>query len=340
MKRFVAALVLLAIALGALLYNRLAAQRAALTAPAGGSGVVEGTRVSIASRLGARIVRVTAREGDAVEPGQVLVELDCTEPKAALAQAQAAVAAAEASAHAAAAAVEAAQRAAEGAQHGVEALQAKVTFAARSARRVATLRAGGQASRQKLDEARATVKALRAQRRAAEAKAQAAAQQVEVARAKAQAAADNVARARAARDRAAAMVEECTLRSPTGGIVQVRATEPGEVARPGMPLLVLVDLREVTATFYLPNAELAAARPGRRVEVRADAWPGRVWKGTIARVGAEAAFTPRNVQTRTDRDRLVYPVEVRLANEDGALRPGMPVEVTIPGTGGPRGGSR
>jgi HlyD family secretion protein len=50
-------------------------------------------------------------------------------------------------------------------------------------------------------------------------------------------------------------------------------------------------------------------------------------------VAARAEFTPRNIQTRTDRDRLVYPVEVRVANPEGKLRPGMPVQVTLPGTG-------
>ncbi|MEZ4465208.1 MAG: efflux RND transporter periplasmic adaptor subunit [bacterium] len=106
------------------------------------------------------------------------------------------------------------------------------------------------------------------------------------------------------------------------------------MARPGFPLLVLLDLRRVTATFYLPNAELGAARAGAPVEVTADAWPDRRFTGTVAQVGLAAEFTPRNVQTREDRDRLVYPVEVTLENPDGALRPGMPVEVALLGTGG------
>jgi HlyD family secretion protein len=50
-------------------------------------------------------------------------------------------------------------------------------------------------------------------------------------------------------------------------------------------------------------------------------------------VATRAEFTPRNIQTRTDRDRLVYPVEVWIANPEGKLRPGMPVQVTLPGTG-------
>jgi HlyD family secretion protein len=122
------------------------------------------------------------------------------------------------------------------------------------------------------------------------------------------------------------------LRAPRDGIVQTRSYEVGEVVTPGTRVLTLVDTREVEATFYLPNAELGAAEPGRKVEVVADAYPDRVFEATIRRVGTSAEFTPRNVQTREDRDRLVYAVDIALENPDGALRPGMPVEVRIPGT--------
>jgi HlyD family secretion protein len=89
----------------------------------------------------------------------------------------------------------------------------------------------------------------------------------------------------------------------------------------------------VKATFYLPNAEVGAVRPGARAVVVADAFPGERFEGTVRTVALEAEFTPRNIQTRTDRDRLVYPVEVTVRNRDGKLRAGMPVQVTLEGTG-------
>ena len=88
-------------------------------------------------------------------------------------------------------------------------------------------------------------------------------------------------------------------------------------------------------TFYLPNAELGSARVGARATVEADAWPGETFEGNVVTVGSKAEFTPRNIQTRTDRDRLVYPIEVRIPNPDMRLRPGMPVEVTLPETDPP-----
>ncbi len=97
----------------------------------------------------------------------------------------------------------------------------------------------------------------------------------------------------------------------------------------GQPLARLVDIGEVKATFYLPNAEIGAARPGGKAIVVADAFPDRKFEGVVASVTTKAEFTPRNIQTRSDRDRLVYPVEVRVPNPDGLLRPGMPVQVTL-----------
>ncbi len=94
----------------------------------------------------------------------------------------------------------------------------------------------------------------------------------------------------------------------------------------------MIDLATVKATFFLPNAELARARIGAPAEVRVDTYPGRVFAGTVRHVASEAEFTPRNVQTREDRDRLVYAVEVVLENAAGELRAGMPAEVILPGT--------
>ncbi|MFP2907549.1 hypothetical protein ACLESD_21360 [Pyxidicoccus sp. 3LFB2] len=63
--------------------------------------------------------------------------------------------------------------------------------------------------------------------------------------------------------------------------------------------------------------------------MRADAYPDRTFSARVVTVAREAAFTPRNVQTRSDRDRLVYPVEVHIDAPEGLLLPGMPVEILL-----------
>ena len=71
---------------------------------------------------------------------------------------------------------------------------------------------------------------------------------------------------------------------------------------------------------------------GDKLFEQADAWPDLEFRGSIETVGSSAEFTPRNIQTRTDRDRLVFAIEVRISNPEHELRPGMPVQVTLPGT--------
>lgn len=137
----------------------------------------------------------------------------------------------------------------------------------------------------------------------------------------------------AAVERAQLLVGECVVRAPRDAEVSDLPREEGELTAPGSILVRLVDLSAPKATFYLPNSEVGAVKPGARAEVVADAFPGVVFEGSVTNVAVEAEFTPRNIQTRSDRDRLVYPVEVAVQNRDGMLRAGMPVQVTLPGTG-------
>jgi len=136
----------------------------------------------------------------------------------------------------------------------------------------------------------------------------------------------------AALARARILVAECEVRAPRDAVVNDLPHEVGELVPAGQALVKLVALDPAKATFYLPNAELAAARPGAKAVVVADAWPGERFEGVVTTVAAKAEFTPRNIQTRSDRDRLVYPIEVTLPNPERKLRPGMPVQVILPGT--------
>ena len=97
MKRVAVLFVVLVVALGTALALKLRAQRLEAGRAAGGSATLEGTEVSVTSRISARVAAVRVREGATVHAGDVLVELQCDEPKAALAQTEAAVAAAQVS---------------------------------------------------------------------------------------------------------------------------------------------------------------------------------------------------------------------------------------------------
>lgn len=136
-------------------------------------------------------------------------------------------------------------------------------------------------------------------------------------------------RAKASRDDLSVKRNWCTLTSPVDGTVLVTYHLAGEWARPGMNLLTLADLSSVSAVVYVPQAALASLSPGAAVEARLPEVPGRRFPGRIAHIREEAEFTPKNVQTREERTRLVFGVKVALPNPDGVLKPGMTVEVDL-----------
>jgi HlyD family secretion protein len=341
MRRVLVILAVLAVVLAALISLRLYRQAQALSAPSGGSGEIEGTRIDLSSRVGARILAVPIREGARVKQGDLLVRLDCADPLAALAEAEARLAASRAQAVAAGAQIQASRRVAvaagaseSAAKAQALALEAQRDAADRQAKRLAGLTEDVPAS--SIDQTQASATGLAHQTVAAKAQANASAEQVRsaevgirAASAQAEAALAQVRAAEAAVSRARLLAAECELRAPRDAEVATLPHEAGELVSPGAILVRLVDLSEVKATFYLPNAEIGAVKPGAKATVVADAWPGESFEGTVRTVALQAEFTPRNIQTRTDRDRLVYPVEVTVVNRDGKLRDGMPVQVTM-----------
>ena len=341
MKRIVVIVVLLTVGLVSAIVYKLRAQAAVLAGPAGGSGVIEGTDVDIAAQISARVERVDVKKGQWVKQGALLAVLDCADVNAAIADAQARVAVAEAQHAAAINSVHAARRATGVAM--VEATAAKVRGEALEERRAIAQRnltrlvgAGDGISPASVDQNQAEANSLALEQKAAVETARASAAQASVSAAQGNAAQSNeraaaagIEGARASLQRALLLLRECELRAPRDGFIEEVYLEPGEVAARGAALMRLIDIERVKIIFYLPNAEISAAANGQGATVTADAYPGVTFPGQITSIAVEAAFTPRNIQTRTDRDRLVYPIEVSLLNSDHRLRPGMPAEVKL-----------
>ena len=346
MKRALVLIGLLASSLLVALLLLVRHLRAAEHGPAGGSGVIEGVDVNATSRIAARIAKVNVREGDVVKQGDVLVELDCTEADATLSQLKAQLAAEQSTHKAAQSNANSASQNASGASQNVTAAKSQIDVlkAQEELSRVDLARTGelverGTLSASALDEARSkelAVESQIAEQHAVESMTRNQAGALWAtgteAKSKAVAAEDSVTAAKAAVLGAEVTVSECKLLAPRNAMVVSRNFEPGEAVQPGTNVLSLTDLTEARTRFYLPNAELAAAAPGRKVRLVADAYPGQTFEGTIFYVSPRAEFTPRNVQTREDRERLVYSVEVRIPNADMRLRSGMPVEVAIEGS--------
>lgn len=124
----------------------------------------------------------------------------------------------------------------------------------------------------------------------------------------------------------------CSIRAPLGGTVLSRYHEPGELVSPGTKLLTLANIKDIWATIYVPQPEVARLKPGQKLTGTLPELGMRAFQGTILKVNDEAEFTPKNVQTRAERERLVFGVKVSFlgANEEETLKPGMTIEVELP----------
>jgi HlyD family secretion protein len=122
----------------------------------------------------------------------------------------------------------------------------------------------------------------------------------------------------------------CTVDAPINGTVMTIYHRAGEWARPGQPILSLADLNSVYAFVYVGQPLLAKLKLGQVIKCTLPELPGKSFDGTLAYIRPEAEFTPKNVQTREERERLVYGIKVHFDNPDGVLKPGMTVEADLP----------
>ena len=127
-------------------------------------------------------------------------------------------------------------------------------------------------------------------------------------------------------------VDWCTIKSPIDGTVLSRYHEPGEWVTPGVKLLTLANIKDIWAYIYVPQPEVAKLLPGEKLTGYLPEMGMRAFQGTILKINDEAEFTPKNVQTRAERERLVFGVKVSFlgSNDEEVLKPGMTIEIALP----------
>ncbi len=124
----------------------------------------------------------------------------------------------------------------------------------------------------------------------------------------------------------------CSIKSPISGTVLNRYHEPGEWVNPGTKLLTLANIRDIWAYIYVPQPEVSRLQVGMKLKGYLPELNNREFDGKIIKINDEAEFTPKNVQTRSERERLVFGVKVSFlgSNEQEILKPGMTIEVKLP----------
>jgi HlyD family secretion protein len=120
-----------------------------------------------------------------------------------------------------------------------------------------------------------------------------------------------------------------TIISPLSGSVLERLAEPGEVVAAGQPLAVIANLGRVRLRVFVSERDLGRIRLGAAARIRVDAFPDRFFDARVARVDAQAQFTPRDVHMEDERVRTVYGVTLEAHNREALLKPGMPADAWI-----------
>lgn len=251
---------------------------------ASGNGRIEAEEVHVAAKYAGRVAEVLVGEGGMVEAGQILARMDTAELEASLAKAMADVAQA--------------QEAVAEAKALIAQRESELKFAEQELDRASFLVQKGHVSIQRLDQRqneRDTAQAI-----------------LEASRAHLVSTQRGVESVAAEAARIQTQIDDAVLKAPRQGRVQYRLAEPGEVLASGGRVVTLLDLTDVYMTVFLPTAQVGRVFVGTEARIILDAVPEYVIPATVSFIAAEAQFTPREVETRSEREKLMFRVKVKI----------------------------
>ena len=282
---------------------------------ASGNGRLEATEVNICTKLSGRIEAIYVNDGDFVKRGQLLALMQTNVLEAQLEQAQAQEKQAESALTSAQAAVKLRKSEADAADAVVLQKQSALDGAKKRFDRASKLLVDSAVSRQDYEVDETYYQTTFAELTAAKASAAKARAAILAAQADEKGAQANINAARADIARIKADLNDCRLTAPLDGRIQYRTAQPGEVLGAGGKVLNLVDLSDVYMTFFLPEQIAGKVAIGTPVRLLLDAIPETPIPATVFFVASVAQFTPKTVETRIERQKLMFRVKARIAPE-------------------------
>jgi HlyD family secretion protein len=315
------------------------------------NGRIEGDQIVVSARVPARISELLVREGDAVQSGQVMLKLHDDAVAARAAQAKSAADAQMAQVRAiesslsllrseTAMLTQTAQAEVSAAQAELTRLGAVAQQSALERDRVKQLADQGFLGPQALERAQVATKSAMEQYNSARAQVQKAQvnlqntrlapQRIESRSAELQAAIAQAEMTQAKALEAASESKELTVTAPVNGHVVARYINPGEAVNHGVPLYAITDLTKVYLKAYIPEPMLGRVQLGQAAQIWTDSTPDQPIDAKVGYIANRAEFTPKEVQTRDERTKLVF--EVRLYPTQTSqlkLRPGQPADGMI-----------
>jgi HlyD family secretion protein len=135
--------------------------------------------------------------------------------------------------------------------------------------------------------------------------------------------------ARAGLELAEIRLAEAEITAPCSGVILEKNVEPGELALSGSAICKIGDLGRPYLRIYLSEKEYGRVKLGQRARITVDSYPGRLFEGRVVSIASQAEFTPKDIQTKEERTKLVFGVKILLDNPRDELKPGMPADAAI-----------
>lgn len=279
------------------------------------NGRIEAVEIDIAAKTAGRLKDILVREGDLVAAGQVVAVMDTDVLEAQFRQAEAQMRQAQTAVETSRSQLAQRESEKKAAQAVVGQREAELDVARKRAVRSSTLASEGATSQQEADDDIARVRSAEAALSAARAQLAAAEATVATARTQILGSQSAVEAAQATVERIQADIKDSALKSPRLGRVQYRVAQPGEVLGAGGRVLNLVDLSDVYMTFFLPTAVAGRVAMGTEVRLVMDAAPQYVIPAKVSFVADVAQFTPKSVETASEREKLMFRIRAQIPEE-------------------------
>lgn len=290
------------------------------------NGRIEAATVDLGPKVSGRVVEVLVREGDRVKAGTLLVRLDLGESAIAVEREQAGVRSAQARAED----VEQGSRESEisAAEAEVADRRAAVALAEKESERQRFLLSRKVGTQRDFDRARTELERARATLRGSQERLELAREGAR--RKQSEAAAAEADRAEAVLKQSVTIAREGEIRAPADGVIVHRLAEPGQLVGPGQPAITMAFANRLFVRTFVPETKLGLVRMGMPAVVTVDAHPDKEFPARISEIAPEAEFTPKAVETKSERVNLVYAAKADLTRGwSEPLVPGQPAEVVV-----------
>jgi HlyD family secretion protein len=290
------------------------------------NGRIEAPLVDLAPKVAGRVVAVKVVEGQRVKAGDLLIQLDLGDTALAVERDKHGVESARARLQDLAVGSREAEVA--GAEAEVADRQAAVDLAMREVQRQELLLSKQVGAERDYDRAKTELDRAQAAARMSEQKL--ALTREGFRRWQTAQARSEVERAQAQLKQSEVVARESEIRSPADGIVTHRMVEPGELLAAGQTGMTLALTSRLYVRTFVPETKMGLVRHGLKATVSVDAFPGQSFDAVVTEIAPDAEYTPKAVETKSERVNLVYGAKVELADGWAArLVPGQPADIQV-----------